>query len=200
MVVKAREWDENQKRVRATCDSARMPLFVGAVTDERHALLAFLEQQREALRAAAYGLTDDDAGRSPASSSLSLGGLIKHVANTERRWVQVTLAGRDLPEIWPVADWAADFRFEPGDSLAALLAGYQAVGAETAATIEALDDMGSPCREPEARTGGLTARWILLHMIEETARHAGQADVIRESLDGRHAGELLRQWEASTRL
>jgi uncharacterized damage-inducible protein DinB len=172
-----------------------MPFFAPPVTDERNALLAFLDQQRQALRATVWGLSDTDAGKTPSASGNSLGGLIKHVTRTERRWLQVSLAGRDLPDLWPVKDWAADFVFEPTDSLQALLDDYAAAAAETEVIVLGVDDLGAPCAlEESAEWNG---RWILLHMIEETARHAGQADVMRESLDGARAGTLLQQMEAA---
>jgi uncharacterized damage-inducible protein DinB len=170
-----------------------MPLFVPPVTDERTALLAFLEQQRQGLRAAVWGLSDAEAGQTPTASGNSLGGLIKHVTRTERRWVQVSLAGRSRPELWPITDWASDFVFEPGDSLDALLDDYAVAAAETEQIVMAIDDLGAPCALDEAAEWN--GRWILLHMIEETARHAGHADLIRETLDGASAGKLLRQME-----
>jgi uncharacterized damage-inducible protein DinB len=172
-----------------------MPFFTPPVTDERSALLAFLEQQRLALRAAVWGLSDTDAGKRPSASGNSLGGLIKHVTRTERRWVQVSLAGRDLPDLWPIKDWAADFMFEPTDSLPALLDDYAAAAAETEAIVLNVDDLAAPCAL--ADSAQWNGRWILLHLIEETARHAGQADVMRESLDGARAGELLDRMEAA---
>jgi Protein of unknown function (DUF664) len=74
-----------------------MPLFAHAVADERDGLLVFLAQQRDALRASVLWLTDEQARATPSASGLSLGGLIKHVARTEQRWVVAGIAGPDRP-------------------------------------------------------------------------------------------------------
>jgi hypothetical protein len=169
-----------------------MPLFARPVADERDALLTFLAQQRDALRAAVLGLTEEQARATPAASSLSLGGLIKHSARTERRWTVAGIAGEKLPGLWPVQDWAADFRMEPGETLAGLLSGY----AETAARTEQIVAGVSDLSEPPAADLEQSVRWVLLHLIKETARHAGHADLIREALDGRRAGELDQAYEA----
>ena len=82
-----------------------MPLFARPVTDERDSLLIFLAQQRAALRASVLGLTDEQTRATPAASGLSLGGLIKHAARTERRWVIAGIAGQPLPGLWPIENW-----------------------------------------------------------------------------------------------
>src|SRR5215469_8671747 len=103
--------------VRAGRQDGRMALFAPPFTDERDGLLTVLDQQRAALRASVLGLSDDQARATPAASSLSLGGLIKHAARTERRWAVAGIAGEPLPGLWPIQDWAADFRMEPGETL-----------------------------------------------------------------------------------
>lgn len=155
------------------------------MADERDGLLTFLAQQRDALRAAVLGLTDAQARQTPAASSLSLGGLIKHCARTERRWVVASIAGQPLPGLWPIEDWDADFRLEPGETLAALL-DYYAETAELTGQIVATTDPA----QPPANDERVSVRWVLLHLIKETARHAGHADIIRESIDGQRAGQV----------
>ena len=155
------------------------------MADERDGLLTFLAQQRDALRAAVLGLTDAQARQTPAASSLSLGGLIKHCARTERRWVVASIAGQPLPGLWPIEDWDADFRLEPGETLAALL-DYYAETAELTGQIVATTDPAQPSANDER----VSVRWVLLHLIKETARHAGHADIIRESIDGQRAGQV----------
>jgi hypothetical protein len=177
---------------RATRQHGRMTLFAPPVADERDGLLTFLGQQRDALRAAVLGLTEEQARATPAASSLSLGGLIKHVARTERRWTVAGVAGEPLPGLWPIEDWTADFRMEPGETLASLLSYY----AETAARTEQIVAGVSDLNEPQAADPERSVRWVLLHLIKETARHAGHADLIREALDGRRAGELDQAYEA----
>jgi uncharacterized damage-inducible protein DinB len=169
-----------------------MPLFTRPVTDERDALLTFLEQQRESLRAAATDLTDEQARATPTVSSLSLGGLIKHAARTERRWAVAGIAGEELPGLWPIADWPADFRMEPGETLAELLSYYAEAAGATDRVVAGVEDLG----QPQATDPERSVRWVLLHLIKETARHAGHADIIREALDGQRAGTLDEAYQA----
>jgi Protein of unknown function (DUF664) len=123
---------------------------------------------------------------------LSLGGLIKHCARTERRWVVAGIAGQPLPGLWPPEDWPADFRLEPDETLAGVL-GYYAETAElTEQIVGAATDLGAPPASDER----LSVRWVLLHLIKETARHAGHADIIRESVDGQRAGQLDEAYES----
>jgi hypothetical protein len=168
-----------------------MTLFARPVADERDGLLTFLAQQRDALRAAALGLTDEQARMTPTASGLSLGGLIKHSARTERRWVMAGVAGQPLPGLWPPEDWPADFRLEADETLAGVLA-YYTETANLTGQIVAAADLGMPTANDER----VSVRWVLLHLIKETARHAGHADIIRESLDGQRAGQLDEAYES----
>lgn len=163
-----------------------MTLFARPVADERDGLLTFLAQQRDALRAAVLGLTDEQARLTPTASALSLGGLIKHCARTERRWVVAGIAGQPLPGLWPPEDWPADFRLEADETLAGVLRDYAETAQLTEQIVAAVADPGVPSNNDER----VSVRWVLLHLIKETARHAGHADIIRESLDGRRAGQL----------
>jgi hypothetical protein len=169
-----------------------MPLFARQVTDERDGLLTYLAQQRDALMASVRGLTDEQAWAAPAASELTLGGLIKHSARTERRWVIAGVAGRPLPGLWPIENWEDDFRLAPGETLAGLLSYYAETAGQTEQIIAEVADLGQPTAEdPET-----SVRWVLLHLIKETARHAGHADIIRETLDGQHAGQLTGAYDA----
>ncbi len=188
-----------------------MPATVRPVVDERDALLAFLAQQRDALRFAVHGLTDEQAAAKPSASALSLAGLIKHVARVERYWIVEILAQRPVPELHD-QDYEAGFRLDPGETVASLLDAYAAVAGETEAIVRKIDDLGQPVPVPRdvpwfpRDVEAWSARWVLLHVIEETARHAGHADIIRESLDGATMYELmaaaegwqedLKRWQA----
>jgi uncharacterized damage-inducible protein DinB len=171
-----------------------MALFARSVVDERDALLTFLAQQRDALRASVLGLTDEQARATPADSSLSLGGLIKHCARVERRWVIAGIAGEQLPGLWPPVDWDADFRMEPDETLAGLLDYYAQTAERTERIIAGVGDMG----DPQALSEEQSVRWTLLHLIKEVARHAGHADLIREALDGQRAGALDQAYDAQS--
>jgi hypothetical protein len=169
-----------------------VPYFAGPVADERDALLTFLGVQRAALRAAVFGLTDEQARSHPAASALCLGGLVKHAARTERRWVVAGIAGRPLPGLWPIKDWPADFALTEQETLEGVLGYYAETAALTVEIVSAISDLG----QPSAVNPEQSARWVLFHLIQETARHAGHADIIREALDGRRAGQLLDAYEA----
>ena len=104
-----------------------MPYFAGPVADERDALLTFLGVPRAALRAAVFGLTDEQARSRPAASALCLGGLVKHAARTERRWVVAGIAGQPLPGLWPIEDWPSDFQLTEQETLYDVLA-YRRAG------------------------------------------------------------------------
>lgn len=168
-----------------------MPLFARAVADERDALLTCLAQQRDGLRAIVLGLDDEQARATPAASSLSLGGLIKHSARTERRWVVAGIAGRPLPGLWPIENWPDDFRMGEDETLAGLLDLYAETAAQTEQIIAGVPDLG----QPSAINADQSVRWVLLHIIKETARHAGHADLIREALDGGRAGPLTEAYD-----
>jgi len=167
-----------------------MPGSVRPVVDERDGLLAFLEQQRDALRISAFGLTDEQARATPSASSLSIGGLIKHLARVERHWIVETMMQRTLPAEWQVTDWAAEHRLLDGETLAWALETYAEVAKETEAIVREIDDLDRPVPVPRDApwfpkdVEHWSVRWVLLHLIEETARHAGHADIVRESLDG----------------
>ena len=171
-----------------------MPTLVRAEKDERDGLLAFLDAQRGGIRRSVLGLTDEQATARPSASELTLAGLVKHVARTEEVWIQGTLMGR--PEFaGNEADYVSGFRLLEGETLTSVLARYADVARATEEAVNGLPDLEVTVPLPEAPWFppgmNVTARWILLHVIEEVARHAGHADIIRESLDGRTAFELV---------
>jgi hypothetical protein len=154
-----------------------------APTSERAALTAFLDKQRDALVRKIEGVTDDDARLAPTASSLSLLGIIKHCALWERRWFQVIFAGRSVPGDWPSvrSKISADFEVGAGDSVLHWL-GFYADQVTESRRIVAGSELDARCALPEMEDRNL--RWVLMHHIEEVARHAGQADIIRETIDG----------------
>jgi len=162
-----------------------------ALTGERADLLASLAKHRHFLRLTTRGLTDEQAAQRTTVSELCLGGLIKHVAATERQWTRFIVEGPSAMAFDPatMADtWLNLFRMTPGDTLAGLLERYEQVAVETDDLVRRLPDLGEAQRLPEApwfeAGASWTARRVLLHIIAETAQHAGHADIIREALDG----------------
>jgi uncharacterized damage-inducible protein DinB len=179
-----------------------MPLNVAGVADEREGLLAFLAQQRSALKNAAYGLTEDQARVTTTGSTLSIGGLVKHVAGAERGWID-KVVGCDDADPSDYEGYLASFHLAADETLAGVLELYDGAAERTVAAIDAVADLGRPVvvpRDVPWFPDDPSVRWVLLHLIEETARHAGHADIIRESLDGATAGSLLAAvegWEAT---
>jgi len=171
-----------------------MPGSVRPITDERDGLLAYLAQQRYVLRLAAYGLTNEQARATPSASSLSVGGLVKHVAATERSWIERV---RDVPQSYGVEDYPVQFRLGADETLQDVLDFADDVAAETEAAIAEVEDLGRPVPVPRDApwfpqdVEAWSVRWVLLHLIQETARHAGHADIVRESIDGATAFPLM---------
>ena len=172
-----------------------MPGNVPPVANEREGLLAFLAQQRYVLTLAAYGLTDEQARMTPSSSQLSVGGLVRHVTATERAWMDRAMLRPVRGE--GVDDYVAHFRMSQDQTLSGLLADYEAAARETEADVAQIPDLGRPVPVPRDApwfpqdVDAWSVRWVLLHVIEETARHAGHADIIRESIDGATAFPLM---------
>jgi uncharacterized damage-inducible protein DinB len=171
---------------------------VRPVRDEREGLLAFLAQQRYVLRLAAYGLTDEQARLVPSRSALSIGGLLKHVAKTERGWMDTVLQRKPVGSVAErVSTYLADFQFTEEDTLTAVIAEYEQVGRETEKIIAGIPDLGRPVPVPKgvpwfpSDVEAWSVRWVLFHLIQETARHAGHADIVREHIDGATATPLV---------
>src|SRR5215210_1013589 len=110
-----RRYDD--RRDRDSTGDTTMPGTVRPIADERDGLLAYLAQQRLALRATVHGLTEQQARATPSKSSLSLGGLIKHAAVCERGWIAGTIAQR-LPKDAAERDWGTEFALQDGETLA----------------------------------------------------------------------------------
>ncbi|HTZ09278.1 MAG TPA: DinB family protein [Acidimicrobiales bacterium] len=170
-----------------------MPGDVPPVADERQGLTRYLAQMRYVVRLAAYGLDDDQARATPTRSPLSVGGIIKHLASVEGYWTGL-VEGR--PPTGGAGAYEDGFRPGPDQTLQDLLERYAEAAARTDAVVGALD-LGHPVPVPEGvpwfpkDVEAWSVRWVLLHLIEETARHAGHADMVREALDGATAFPLM---------
>ncbi|MFF7456967.1 DinB family protein [Kitasatospora sp. NPDC008115] len=165
-----------------------------AVTGERSDLLAQLATQRQFLRFTTRDLTDEQAALRTTAGELCLGGLIKHVAAVEESWAGFILEGPSaMPDFMNLTqadlDQRADqFRLLPGETLAGVLDAYEEVARRTDALVASLPDLDVTHPLPEAPWNKPGVRWsarrVVLHVIAETAQHAGHADILRESLDG----------------
>ncbi|MFG1603662.1 DinB family protein [Actinoplanes sp. NPDC049265] len=148
-------------------------------TGEKATLVAFLGYLREAAIAKLLDVPDAEARRAAVDSGTSLMWLIKHLTMAEHRWFVWYYAGE---EPWPADDAEA---VRPEDTTESLIAAYRAKTAESDAIIEACTDLTAiGVRELTEGVTPPSMRWVLIHMIEETARHAGHADILREKVDG----------------
>jgi len=161
---------------------------------ERTDIRAGLASARYFLRFTVRDLTDEQARQRTTASELTLGGLIKHVASTESGWVDFILDGPSALGDFSAmteADFARrvdEFKLLPGETLAGVLEDYAKVAQRTDELVASLPDLNvshplpkAPWFPPDATR---SARRVFLHIIAETAQHAGHADIIRESLDG----------------
>ena len=151
-------------------------------------LTRVLDHQRETILRKADGLTKEQLAQALPTSSLTLGGLLNHLALVEDSWLRVRFSGLPDDELWAGIDWDADpdheFRTAVDLQPAELRRRYEQACArsrEVVAGAESLDQVSVATRQ-----NGLhfDLRWVLLHLIEETARHAGHADLLREAIDG----------------
>jgi uncharacterized damage-inducible protein DinB len=170
-----------------------MAAQVGMVKNEQEGLLGYLAQMRYVIRLTAYGLSEEQLRATPTASPLSVGGLIKHVASTEEGWLATI---RREPREVDYAKYAEDFKLADGETIDDVFARYDRVAEQTEKTVTELGDLNyeievddSPWNRQDITHWNV--RWILLHLIQETARHAGHADIIRESIDGATAYPLM---------
>ncbi len=162
-----------------------------AAGDELATLTGFLDFQRATLRWKCAGLDAAGLSATTAASTMTLGGILKHLAVVEEGWFSQSLHGRELGEPWAAVDWAADRDWEwhsaADDTPDELLALWdRCVERARQDLAEALGNGGldqlAKRPWPDGRAPSL--RWILTHMIEEYARHNGHADLLREAIDG----------------
>ncbi|MFJ6798443.1 DinB family protein [Streptomyces sp. NPDC091268] len=158
--------------------------------DERGTLLSFVEAQRTAIRETLEGLTEEQAASRPSASELCLSGLAKHVAEVELNWLRMA---QQVPNERSRSSETRNegFRLVEGETIPQVLAFWESVARETEAFIAAVPSLDDAFPLPEApwfpKDAKVSVRWMLLHLVEEFARHAGHADIIRESLDGTRA-------------
>ncbi|MBW4720107.1 DinB family protein [Saccharothrix obliqua] len=150
--------------------------------DERTLLCAFLDYLRGTVELKVAGLSDEDAHRPVLPSPLTTAaGVVKHLRWVENYWFRVALLGHPDEAPYSREDPDGDWRILPGETISGLVADYASQCAVSRDVVAGLDlDHEVPFRGDRR----LSARWVLIHMIEETGRHAGHLDVVRELLDG----------------
>jgi hypothetical protein len=185
-----------------------MPGMPAPAADERQSLIEFLRFNQNAFFSVAYGLSDEQARSTPSVSALSIDGLIKHAAGVQKGWVDRVAAAPDLPprderpieEI--IAEYADQYVMRDDETLDHLLDDLRTQNEETLRVFAEVD-LDTPVPVPHdvpwfpQDIDHWSVRWVALHIVEELTRHAGHADIIRESIDGATMYELMaanEQW------
>lgn len=164
------------------------PTDPGRDHDELTTLTEFLDLHRTVLLRKAEGLSTEQLAETAAASSLTIGSLLRHMTFVEDHWFDATFAGMPDREPWASADWDLDPDWEmttaTGMTFAELRADFEDACERSRRHVAGAPSLETPARggDPDVRT---SLRWILVHMVEEYARHCGHADLIRESIDGR---------------
>ncbi len=179
-----------------------MPALAPPVADERSALREFMAFHQSAYFAVAYGLTDEQARSAPSASALSIGGLVKHVTRMQGSWMTRVAAAPDAPPKDPrppdeIAKAFSDQHVMRSDeTLDGLLRAFEEQNATSLRLVQTADlDAAVPVPRdvpwfPEDLEAW-SVRWVILHVINELARHAGHADIVRETIDGATMYDLI---------
>jgi hypothetical protein len=187
-----------------------MPGTAAMTTNENDLLAGYVAQQHDGFRGAVLDLTDEQAGRRIESSALSVGGLVKHAASVQVGWRLMIEAAPNDP-VWPgtleeqQASYERDNTWLEGDTVEAALVAFDAEAERVLAAIRAAD-LDTPVPVPQdvpwfpKDVEHWSVRWVVLHLVEELARHAGHADLLREAVDGATMYELMARregWDAT---
>lgn len=140
-------------------------------------LVAFLDYLRESVILKLQGLTDEQAREPGVPSGTSLLWLVKHLALVERAWFLFAFAGRHGSVV-------GEDELEASDSIDSIVSDYRASIGASNEIVAGCDDLDRLCTQKATAPKPMSLRWVLVHMIEETGRHAGHADILRERIDG----------------
>lgn len=158
------------------------------VGSELELLSQYLDHQRETVCLKAEGLDARQLGQAHPPSDLTIAGLLYHLALVEETWFEVRYAGLEAREPWVGVDWDSDPNWEfrtaaelgPGQ----VLQRYRQACERSRQVVAGPDDLGQLSVLPRRGGRHFSLRWVMLHLLEETARHAGHADLLREAIDG----------------
>lgn len=164
------------------------PVEPTGAPNERQGLEEFLDYYREVMRRKVIGLDSAALNKTVAASSLTLGGIIKHLSLVEEQWFVEDILGQELSEPWASIDWQADrdwdFESASADTPDYLLTLHAEACEQSRQILAGIDDLDTLVARMPSSGDRFNVRWVLIHMIEEYARHVGHADLIRESIDG----------------
>ncbi len=156
--------------------------------DERTALVEMLDYYRAVMLRKAEGLSDSQLAIQLPPSDLTLGGLLMHLALVEDSWFQATFLGAEIGEPWSGFDWESDpdweFHHAHESGAEVIVAQYEGSIARSREVVDRAQSLDALAAQHTRDGDAINLRWILVHLIEEYARHAGHADLIRQSIDG----------------
>ncbi|GGM76097.1 hypothetical protein GCM10012275_53510 [Longimycelium tulufanense] len=159
---------------------------MSSLSGERATILRILAEQRDLLLITVRGIGDEEATQRTTVSDLTLAGIVKHLTACERTWAHIVTERDGNPPGWPGSE--EQYRMGEGETLASLVADYTAAARETEEAVATLTDLDRVIQLPAApwwpEPPAWSIRFILLHLLRETAHHCGHADIIREALDG----------------
>jgi uncharacterized damage-inducible protein DinB len=154
---------------------------LGSRADERATLTGVLDWYRTVIEHKVQGLTTDVASRAMTTTGLSPLGVVAHLAAVEVGWFGETFAGQPVDPVW---DDHGSFRLLSQDSVDSIVDEYRTACTRSRSIVEAARSLDVLSVQPDQFRGQVSLRWILIHMVEETARHAGHLDIMREAIDG----------------
>ncbi len=157
---------------------------LGVRRDERDTLGGFLDWYRAVVERKVNGLTLEDAQRITTPTGMSALGILKHLGWVERGWFRETFAGEDVEAIDRDGDNSAEFAIGNGDTVESVIAFYRAEVGEARRVVRESPSLDALSVRETSYRGHVSLRWIMVHMLEETARHAGHLDLMREDIDG----------------
>jgi hypothetical protein len=154
---------------------------LGGRAEERAMLEGFLDWYRAVVEHKVFGLSSEPASRVMTSTGLSPLGVVAHLAAVEVGWFAETFAGEPVEPVW---EEHGSFKLNDGDSVDSIVDEYRAACARSRSIVEAAPSLDVLSVQSAEYYGHVSLRWILVHMLEETARHAGHLDLMREAIDG----------------
>ncbi|HLI73096.1 MAG TPA: DinB family protein [Acidimicrobiales bacterium] len=158
----------------------------GGLSGERELLTGYLDWYRAVVEHKVEGLSLSDGARQLTASGLSPLGVVKHLGWVEYNWFRYVVAGEDVaPPPRVDGDNAVQFRVDHSETAESILAFYRSEAEHARVVMDAVPSLDQVGVRESRLVGKVTVRWVLVHMIEETARHAGHLDLMREEIDGR---------------
>jgi hypothetical protein len=157
---------------------------LGVRRGERETLEGFLDWYRAVVERKVNGLTIDDATRPMTPTGMSALGVVKHLGWVERGWFRETFAGEDVEAIDVGGDNSAEFAIRSDDTIESVLDFYRTEVKESRRISGAAPSLDSLSAKETLYREHVSLRWVMVHMLEETARHAGHLDLMREEIDG----------------